>query len=107
MMVFYPKYLFAAGFTPFPWLMFIRADSKGSVSLHKHEETHQQQMRDDGILLFWFRYLFSKQWRLQYEVEAYKVQIAAGAPLEGCADYLSRMYYLDITIDQARKLLLN
>ena len=106
-MILYPKYFPVAGFTPLPWLMFIRESSSESLPLHKHEETHQQQMRDDGILLFWFRYLFLKQWRLQYEVEAYKVQIAAGAPLEGCADYLSRMYYLSITIDQARKLLLN
>jgi len=104
-MILYPKYLFAAGFTPLPNLMFIKAQFKNSVALHKHEETHQMQMRRDGLLKFWFRYLFSKKYRLNYEVEAYRVQISHGASLDGCAKHLAEMYFLGIDIDQAKKLL--
>ena len=56
-------------------------------------------------MVFWWRYLFSRKWRLHYEVEAYKAQIQAGAYLEGCAEWLSSMYYLGITFDEAKELL--
>jgi hypothetical protein len=104
-MIFYPRYFPVAGFTPLPWLMFIRADAKGNKALLAHELTHQRQMREDGILLFWIRYLFIKKWRKAYEVEAYKVQIKNGASLSGCAQLLSSMYYLNITYEEAKKLL--
>ena len=48
---------------------------------------------------------FFKKHRQAYEVEAYKVQIAAGASLEICANHLVNMYYLGITIEEARELL--
>jgi len=104
-MILYPRYWFSAGFTPLPNLMIIRKDSQHSVPLHKHEETHQEQMRRDGVIKFWFRYLFSKKHRLNYEVEAYRAQIAAGASLDSCAAYLAGMYYLGIDFEQARCLL--
>jgi len=104
-MIIYPRYWFSAGFTPLPNLMIIRKDCQHSVPLHKHEETHQEQMRRDGVLKFWFRYLFSKKHRLNYEVEAYKVQISHGASLDGCAKNLSIMYYLGISFETAKNLL--
>jgi len=104
-MILYPKYLFAAGFTPLPNLMFIKAQFKHSIALHKHEETHQMQMRRDGLLKFWARYLLHPCCRLAYEVEAYKVSIEYGTPLDVCAVHLANMYYFDITVDQARDLL--
>ena len=85
--------------------MFIRADAKGNIPLLKHEQTHQRQMADDGVFVFWFRYLFQPKWRQHYEIEAYKVQIAAGASLDGCASLLSSMYFLDINFYQAKDLL--
>ena len=106
-MIFYPKHLFAAGFTPLPWLMFIREDCADNAPLHIHEGIHQRQMREDWTVVFWCRYLLSRRWRQRYEVEAYKAQIQAGASLEGCAEWLSSMYYLGITYEQARQLLKN
>lgn len=87
--------------------MFIRADYKDDAPLIKHEQTHQQQMRNDGVLVFWAKYLFNRKCRQAYEVEAYKVQIAAGANIDLCAGYLASMYYLSITVDQAKDLLHN
>jgi len=104
-MILYPKYLFAAGFTPLPNLMFIRADCRDNKPLLIHEQVHQRQMLEDGILKFWFRYLFCPSCRLRYEVEAYRAQIAAGTPLDVCAVHLAGMYYLDMSFDQARDLL--
>lgn len=62
-------------------------------------------MRRDGVIKFWFRYLFSRKWRMRYEIEAYKAQIKAGASIDGCAEHLANMYYLGITVDQAKELL--
>jgi hypothetical protein len=104
-MIFYPRYLFAAGFTPLPWLMFIRKDCKGDEPLHQHEKVHQRQMREDGTIVFWVKYLFSRKCRMKYEIEAYKCQIANGASLDGCARNLASMYYLGITFGQAKELL--
>lgn len=104
-MIFYPRWLFAAGFTPTSWLTFIRADCRNDIPLHKHEEVHQRQMREDLTIVFWMRYLFSRKWRMKYEVEAYKTQIANGASLNVCAIHLSSMYFLGITVDEAEKLL--
>ena len=104
-MIFYPRYLPVAGFTPFPWLMLIRKDCRDNVPLIKHEQVHQRQMYEDGWFVFVFRYLFSRKWRQHYEVEAYRTQIAAGASLDGCAAHLAGMYYLNITFEQAKILL--
>lgn len=104
-MVIYTKILPVAGFTPLPNLMFINEQCRDDIPLLRHEEDHQRQMCRDGILTFWFRYALSKKHRQAYEVEAYKVQIAAGASLESCANHLVNMYYLGITIEEARELL--
>ena len=104
-MIYYIKWLPVAGFTPFPWLMFIRWDCRDNKPLHLHEAVHQRQMREDWTVVFWFRYLLSKKWRQRYEVEAYKAQIAAGASLQGCAQLLSSMYLLGISYDKAYALL--
>ena len=104
-MILYPKYFPVAGFTPLPNLMLIRKDCRDNKPLHIHEEVHQRQMVEDGVLKFWFKYLFCPNCRLKYEVEAYRAQIAAGASLDSCAAHLSGMYYLGIDFEQARCLL--
>jgi len=104
-MIFYPRWFPVAGFTPLSWLMFIRRNCRDDKPLHLHEQVHQRQMREDWTLVFWMRYLFSRKWRQKYEVEAYKAQIKAGASIDGCAEHLANMYYLGITVDQAKELL--
>jgi hypothetical protein len=104
-MILYPRYLPVAGFTIAPNLIFIRAEYRDSEQLLAHEQTHATQMREDGLLTFWFRYLFLPKWRQAYEVQAYRTQIAHGGSLDGCASHLAGMYYLGLTFDQAKALL--
>jgi len=66
---------------------------------------HVEQQRNAGVLTFWWRYLTNKAHRLNYEVEAYKAQIAAGASQITCARHLATDYRLGITQAEALKLL--
>jgi heme/copper-type cytochrome/quinol oxidase subunit 3 len=61
------------GFTTSPWMILIASSQKDNAALIAHERSHQMQQRRDGLLTFWFGYLFNKTKRLNYEVEAYKV----------------------------------
>ena len=61
------------GSAPLPWLMFLTYAQKDNAALIAHERCHQDQQRRDGVLTFWVRYVFNKDWRYKYELEAYKV----------------------------------
>ena len=104
-MIFYPRYFPVAGLTLLPNLMFIRKDCRDNVPLIEHEKTHQNQMRRDGVLKFWFCYLFLPKYRQAYEVEAYRVSIVHGASIDACAVHLAEMYFLGLTFEQAKELL--
>lgn len=96
----------AAALTPFNWLILVKPAYVNDTALLAHEQTHISQRNRIpvlGTLVWWARYALSKQWRMQYEVEAYKVQIAApnGISLVGAAYALATMYRLDISFDQA------
>ena len=76
--------------------------------LMAHEAVHQAQMEKLGFLgtpTFWLNYWFSKEFRKNAEVEAYKVSIQHGVPIETCAGYLVSFYSLGITKEQAINLL--
>lgn len=45
-----------------------------SLDLEAHEETHVQQQAEIGADVWWQRYLSDKKFRLEQELEAYKVQ---------------------------------
>lgn len=96
---------FADAFTPLPWLIFIRPEWADDAPLVAHEMRHQDQMRRDGLVRWWWRYAFSKSWRQVYEVDAYRVQIAYGASLRVCAAHLAEKYGLDLTVQDAINLL--
>lgn len=83
----------------------IHPDHKDSPSLLPHEQVHQAQMKKVGTPTWWFRYATSRKYRQAYEVEAYKVSIAKGGSIEGCARFLSGNYFLGITYDKALELL--
>ncbi len=78
-------------------------------ALMAHEAVHQKQMNklgSFGFIKFWFKYWFSKEFRKNSEVEAYKVSIANGQNIDGCARHLSGyMYNLGITYQEAVDLL--
>lgn len=61
------------GSAPFPWLMILAYDQRNNAALIAHERCHQDQQRRDGVLTFWHRYIFNKDWRYRYELEAYRV----------------------------------
>lgn len=54
----------------------INKDYWNKKPLIAHERCHQDQQRKDGWLTFYFRYFTSKEWRLKYELEAYRVWVA-------------------------------
>lgn len=87
-------------------LIFIRPKYRNDRGLLAHERTHVQQwLRTVG--LHSFLYLFSKQYRLKSEVEAYQAQLAYSPnDIDLFAEYISRDYNLDISKEAARQLLL-
>lgn len=83
----------------------IRPSKKDDKDLLVHEKVHQQQWRRNPVL-FYFRYLFSKKWRLRYELEAYREQLKLSPQdLDEFAYLLSTKYNLDITKQRAKDLL--
>ena len=104
-MIVHVPWLWADGFTVLPNLMFIKTSHKDDQVLIAHERVHQNQMRRDGVLTFWFRYLIP-EWRLNYEVEAYKESYRLRPEsLYFYAKTLAENYKLNITVDQAIELI--
>lgn len=95
----------AQAMTVTPSLLLIRPERANDKALLAHEAEHARQMRAEGVLRFWFMYVFSREFRLDAELEAYRVQIAAGGSQELCAQALATKYFLGITVAQARELL--
>ena len=85
-------------------LILVKPKHANSSALIAHEKAHQMQMALNGTFTFWRRYLFSRSFRQACEVEAYRVQIAQGAPIITCASHLTR-YWLGITQAEAMELL--
>lgn len=94
------------GYT-FAFIILLRPSVKGDVALLEHEKVHVNQFwRTLGLNgLF---YLFSKNKRLQYELEAYKKQLEfetnKSLAKKVFANYLSTNYNLNITYEDALKL---
>lgn len=62
-----------------------------SDQLLEHELKHVEQKERDGLFLFALRYICSRNWRLRYEVEAYRHD---GREFEQIVDLLSSGAYL-------------
>lgn len=107
--VFYTNWLLMKGFsgatycTPF---IFIRPERKGDEGLLEHEKTHVRQFWRNPFMFLW--YVFSKQARYQYELEAYRVQLRYSPHrLYGYAVTLATKYGLDLSIEAVKFDLLN
>lgn len=85
-------------------LILIRPEFIKNKPLIAHEMVHQRQMLHLGVWTFWFRYLTSKDFRLNVELEAYRVQVKEGASLDRAAQNLTK-YWLSITNTEAKNLL--
>lgn len=84
----------------------MRPQYKNDTGLLEHEKVHVRQFWST-LGLFGIPYYFSKKYRLKYELEAYKEQLKYYAIDKRSlfAYYLSTKYNLNITQEEALKLL--
>jgi|LSQX01.1.fsa_nt_gb hypothetical protein len=104
-LLFYTKRKIIKGFAGITlgFIIIINEDYKNDKCLLEHEKVHVKQFWNNP--LFCMLYLISKKYRLKSEVEAYKKQIECGANPDRMAQFLCEKYNLNITFDEAKKLL--
>jgi hypothetical protein len=103
-MILYPPFR-QRGVTLAPWLILVPQWARHGIAYLTHEQVHATQQRRVGVLTFWYLYLTDKAFRQAAEVEAYQVQIAAGASAKTCAVHLATSYRLPLTLSEAYSLL--
>jgi len=106
-MVFYTNFLVPSNSAAITigFVILIRPEYINDIGLLKHEKVHVRQWKE-SFGMFWPRYLLSKRWRRDYEVEAYKEQLKYSPNnIETFSKYLSCNYRLGISKDIARSLL--
>jgi hypothetical protein len=87
------------------WFIKIRPGYKDDVGLLEHEKTHVKQFWCWGIFHI-LLYSYCAAYRQNCEVAAYRIQLKFSPDqLDWFAQRLSEMYNLNITQDDARKLL--
>lgn len=101
-----PLLFWADGMTVAPNLVVVHPRVRSDAGLLAHEAVHCRQMREVGVLRFWWYYFSCPAFRLWAEVEAYRVSLRhqPGA-VRHFARALSRGYLLGITPAQAEQLL--
>jgi len=82
----------------------IRPSLKGDKILLKHEQVHVAQFKRDW--LFPIKYLLSKNYRFNAELEAYRDSFRLGWPLAYCATALTH-YGTGISTEDAKERLLH
>lgn len=83
----------------------IRPSRRGDASILAHELEHVRQWREAPISMP-LRYLFSRRWRLRYEVEASRAQLKVDPlAITSCAALLATQYRLGISFRDALNLL--
>ena len=88
------------------WFIKIRPEYKDDKGILAHELVHVHQFWTKGLLVHMLRYTWSKDYRLQCEIEAYKVQLTYNPEnLDFFAFRITQMYNLGVT-EEAVKLLL-
>jgi len=106
MKIWYTSLLFFAdGFTLSPNLIIINKKCKGDQALVAHEQTHVRQMQRDGKWTMRWRYVTSKNWRLAYELEAYRESVRVDPRPQLYAKYLTDEYGLGLSYEDAVALL--
>ena len=96
----------ADGMVLLPSLVFIHPRGRGDPGLLAHEAVHCRQMREVGVLRFWWHYLTCPAFRLWSEVEAYRVSLYhRPSALRQFARNLAHGYGLSLGEDEAARLL--
>lgn len=87
-------------------IILIRPRFIGDIGILEHEKVHVRQFWS-SLGLFGIPYFLSKKYRLKYELEAYKVQLKYYEVDKKAlfAHFLATKYNLDITQEEALKLL--
>ena len=97
----------ADGMAVTPWLVLTHPRARKDAGLLAHEAVHCRQMREVGMLRFWWLYFSCRPFRLWAEVEAYRVSLAHRPNgLRSFARSLAHGYLLGIREDEAERLLL-
>lgn len=84
------------------FLIFIRPEFIDNQMVIEHENIHVKQFKRNPLMPL--LYLLSCKYRIKYEVEAYKNDIALGVDVLSCARALT-MYKCNLTLDEAVRLL--
>jgi hypothetical protein len=96
----------ADGMTVAPGLVVVHPRVRSDAGLLAHEAVHCRQMRDVGLLRFWWWYFTCPAFRLWAEIEAYRVSLRyQPAGIRHFARALSGGYLLRITPQAAERLL--
>lgn len=70
-------------------LIVIASDAFNAEALIAHERIHQDQMRKEGVLRFWWKYATDIKWRVNYELDAYREWVRVSPQdLHLCSKYL-------------------
>ena len=84
----------------------IRPNEVDNLCMIEHEKTHQARQYKFLIIPWFIMYILSSSFRLKEEVLGYKTQISCGGiTVEQAAWYLTHLYRLNITQEEAEKLL--
>jgi hypothetical protein len=101
-----PLLFWADGMTVSPSLVFVHPRVRSDAGLLAHEAVHCRQMREVGMLRFWWLYFTCPAFRLWSEVEAYRVSLKyQPGGLRHFARAIARGYCLRIGEEQAQRLL--
>ena len=88
------------------FVILIRPQFRTDKGLLEHERVHTRQVWK--YLIFQpILYHFSRKWRLRFELEAFKVQVKYGMPIERAALALANNYDLNISPTNATLMLAN
>ena len=100
-----PLLFWADGMTVAPGLVVVHPRVRRDAGLLAHEAVHCRQMREVGLLRFWWWYFTNPAFRLWAEVEAYRVSLRhQPAGLRHFARAISRGYLLRIGEEEAARL---
>jgi hypothetical protein len=101
-----PLLFWADGMTIAPGLVLVHPRVRRDAGLLAHEGVHAQQMREVGLLRFWWWYFTCPAFRLWAEVEAYRVSLRhQPAGLRHFARAIARGYLLRIGEEEAAQLI--
>ncbi|MBA2964876.1 MULTISPECIES: hypothetical protein [Ramlibacter] len=101
-----PLLFWADGMTVTPRLVVVHPRGRRDAGLLAHEAVHCRQMREVGLLRFWWHYFTCPAFRLWAEVEAYRVSLRhQPRGLRHFARALAHGYLLPIDEREAERLL--